>query len=121
MLFLRHKGKPVYCIRIPSLMLTETRETATRLARAMLDRKLTDRTSGNLSNFGRATAPSGLPYANVAADDIPLLDSNGDVAWGRHSPSSEYRIHLRAYQICEDVKLVLHTLSRYCVAMACFR
>jgi len=83
---------------------------------------LTHGTSGNVSVRRNAAefyvSPSGMPYEELQAADIPLLQSSG--RWfGRHRPSSEWRFHRDIYASRADVAAIVHTHSRHAAALAC--
>ena len=105
-------------------MIQKTRELVARMAREMLSRKLTDGTSGNLSMIDPdmrlvAITPSGIPYHNMTAEQIPVLNLSCEKVWGEYKPSSEYRMHIAAIKARSDITTVLHTHSRYAIAVSC--
>ena len=59
---------------------------------------------------------SGLSYEHQTPDDVVIIDLDGKHLSGRHSASSEHRVHLAIYQAREDVQAVVHTHSLYATA-----
>lgn len=105
-------------------MVPKTRKLVTKLAQVMLNRGLTDGTSGNLSILDAesqvvAITPSGIPYQAMTADQIPVLNLSGKKVWGDYKPSSEYRMHIAAIKARPGITAVVHTHSRYAIALAC--
>jgi L-fuculose-phosphate aldolase len=105
-------------------MIEKTRKMVAKIAEAMLDRGLTDGTSGNVSVLDQesnllAITPSGIPYKGMTADQIPVLNLAGERVWGEDAPSSEYRMHIAAVQARPNISAVIHTHSHFAIAMAC--
>lgn len=86
-------------------------------ARKMLELGLVVGSLGNLS--ARAPKdpekiyikPSGLPYRRLTAEDIVVIDSEGNVLEGHRKPSSEWRLHAAIYRERPDVCAIVHTHS----------
>jgi L-fuculose-phosphate aldolase len=111
--------------------MTDTDEAATDVAlcgtlvaacRELTRRGLTYGTSGNISirrnERSFFVSPTGTPYEDLEAADIPLLDFEG--RWfGRRRPSSEWRFHRDILEARADVGAIVHTHSRYATALAC--
>jgi len=57
--------------------------------------------------------PSGFPYDIMREDDIMVIDLDGTVLEGTHSPSSEWKLHVAIYKKREDVEFILHTHPVY--------
>jgi len=105
-------------------MLEELKEKVVVLAKEMLTRQLTDGTSGNISMIDRKSGaivitPSSMPYDSMTSDQICVLDPSGKKIEGTCKPSSEWQMHLGAFAARQDVNCVLHTHSRYSIALAC--
>ena len=64
--------------------------------------------------------PTGLPYAALNADDIPLMALDG-THHGSRKPSSEWRFHRDLYASRQAVGAVLHAHSPFAVSLACLR
>ena len=105
-------------------MLEELKEKVVALGKEMLIRHLTDGTSGNISMIDRKSGaivitPSSLPYGSMTNDQICVLDMTGKKIEGAYKPSSEWRMHLSAFAARQDISCILHTHSRYSIALAC--
>jgi L-fuculose-phosphate aldolase len=65
-----------------------------------------------------AITPSRVPYHHLTADDILVIDFEGDPVEGEGVPSSETLVHLAVYRARADVGAVIHTHSIYASALA---
>lgn len=96
-------------------------------ARAMAPAGLNRGTSGNVSvrcREGFYITPTGLPYAALRPNDIPLMaidDSPDGNYSGACKPSSEWRFHRDLYASRPAVGAVLHAHSPFAVSLACLR
>jgi len=80
-------------------------------------------TAGNVSvrsGDGFYITPTGMPYAMLQADDIPLMALDGSHQ-GSRKPSSEWRFHRDLYASRPEVGAVLHAHSPFAVSLACLR
>ena len=80
-------------------------------------------TAGNVSvraGDGFHITPTGMPYASLTADDIPLMALDGTHR-GQRKPSSEWRFHRDLYASRPEVGAVLHAHSPFAVSLACLR
>lgn len=80
-------------------------------------------TSGNLSVFDRKSGkiyitPGSFPYEEMTPEDIMAIDLNGNILEGKHSPSSEWRMHAAIYRADKRVNAIVHTHSPYATAFA---
>lgn len=103
--------------------MTDLRDTLIATARTMQTAGLNKGTSGNVSvrqGQGFLITPTGLPYADLVADDIPLMALDGSHT-GRRKPSSEWRFHRDLYASRPEVGAVLHAHSPFAVSLACLR
>ena len=92
-------------------------------ARAMQPAGLNRGTAGNVSvrsGDGFYITPTGMPYATLQADDIPLMALDGSHQ-GSRKPSSEWRFHRDLYASRPEVGAVLHAHSPFAVSLACLR
>lgn len=92
-------------------------------ARAMQPAGLNRGTAGNVSvrsGAGFYITPTGMPYATLQADDIPLMALDGSHQ-GNRKPSSEWRFHRDLYASRPEVGAVLHAHSPFAVSLACLR
>ena len=92
-------------------------------ARAMGSNGLGRGTAGNVSvrtGEGFFITPTGMPYATLAAEDIPLIAFDGTHR-GRRNPSSEWRFHRDLYATRPEVGAVPHAPSPFAVSLPCLR
>jgi L-ribulose-5-phosphate 4-epimerase len=80
-------------------------------------------TFGNTSVVDRknkvfAIKPSGVPYQELSADKIVIVDFNGNVVEGNYRPSSDTKTHAVLYKHWENIGGIAHTHSTYATAWA---
>lgn len=80
-------------------------------------------TWGNVSAIDRGMnlvviKPSGVSYDQMTAEDMVVVDLNGNVIEGHFKPSSDVLTHLEIYKNFEDVKGIVHTHSSWCTTWA---
>jgi L-ribulose-5-phosphate 4-epimerase len=80
-------------------------------------------TWGNVSAADRAAAvfaikPSGVPYDELTADDMVIVDFDGQVVEGTLRPSSDTLTHAVLYRAFSAIRGITHTHSPYAVAWA---
>ena len=83
-------------------------------------------TSGNISaRFGdrMLITPSGVPYDEMAADDIAAMPIEGEYgSWdGPLAPSTEWRFHLDITRARPEVGAIVHAHSTFATALAIAR
>lgn len=98
------------------------REAVIAACRELVQRGLAYGTSGNVSVRRDArrffVSPTGMPYACLEPDDIPLMDVDG--RWfGRRRPSSEWRFHRDVLRSRDEVAAIVHTHSPKATSLAC--
>lgn len=98
------------------------RETISEYGREMLEQGLTTGTGGNISarvngDF-MAISPTGMPYKDITAEDIPILDADEEVVIGSRDPSAEHSMHMQVYRERNDVGGVVHNHSPYASTFA---
>ena len=81
---------------------------------SLFNQGLTVGTWGNLSLRDRETGliyikPSGMPYPDITADDIVVMDKNFKVVEGYRKPSIEYHLHISIMNARDDVNAIIHT------------
>ncbi|SHO56474.1 L-ribulose-5-phosphate 4-epimerase [Vibrio quintilis] len=74
-------------------------------------------TWGNVSEIDRASGilaikPSGVEYDQMTANDIVIVDLDGELVDGRLNPSSDTATHIEIYKAFPEVGGVVHTHSR---------
>lgn len=62
--------------------------------------------------------PSGVSYDNMTADDMVVVDLEGNIIEGRLNPSSDTPTHLALYKAYEQIGGVVHTHSSYITSWA---
>lgn len=80
-------------------------------------------TWGNVSAIDRerglvAIKPSGVPYGQLEARHIVVLDLDGKVISGTYRPSSDTATHLELYRCFPQLGGIVHTHSRWATAWA---
>jgi L-ribulose-5-phosphate 4-epimerase len=81
-------------------------------------------TWGNVSGINREKGlvvikPSGVEYADMAPEDMVVVDLNsGGVKDGKRKPSSDTATHLALYQKFPDIGGIVHTHSRWATIYA---
>ena len=84
---------------------------------------LVEGTAGNVSCLDESRryaliTPTGVRYADLVADELPIVDLDGNLVSGRHLPSSELQMHLEVYRSRPEVRSVVHTHSRFVTTFA---
>jgi len=80
-------------------------------------------TWGNVSAKDEETGlvvikPSGVPYNTMKAEDMVVVDIEGNVIEGRYRPSSDLPTHLYLYKQYTTLGGIVHTHSTYATAFA---
>ena len=70
------------------------------------------------SNSVFAIKPSGVPYATLKAEDIVIVDFDGNVVEGTKRPSSDTKTHALLFREWTDIGGIVHTHSTYATAWA---
>nr|WP_305066838.1 class II aldolase/adducin family protein [Marinilabilia salmonicolor] len=78
-------------------------------------------TWGNVSAIDREKGlvvikPSGVAYDDMKADDMVVLDLEGNVVEGKLKPSSDTPTHIELYKNFPEIGGVVHTHSSYATA-----
>ncbi|HOS69923.1 MAG TPA: class II aldolase/adducin family protein [Bacillota bacterium] len=105
------------------MLLKELREKVIEIALKAQRERLISLTMGNFSARDRETGyicitPSGMEYDKLAAEDIVLLDAEGNIQDGERKPSIEHPLHCAVYRRRKDVFGVSHTHSVFATAWA---
>jgi L-fuculose-phosphate aldolase len=77
-------------------------------------------TSGNISlrhGKGMLITPTSVPYDEMTAEQIVLMDMDGSFAPGQR-PSSEWRFHLDILRSRNEVEAVVHAHPTYCTILS---
>ena len=80
-------------------------------------------TFGNVSAADRragvfAIKPSGVPYENLSAAKMVIIDFDGNTVEGSLRPSSDTKTHAVLYKHWENIGGIVHTHSTYATAWA---
>ena len=80
-------------------------------------------TWGNASGIDRGEKlivikPSGLSYDDMTADDMVVVDLDGNVIEGRWKPSSDTATHIEIYRAFPECGGIVHTHSSYATSWA---
>jgi len=100
-----------------------TKQHLVDMAKKAFADKMFAATSGNLSIFDRENnrmyiTPGSYPYEIMTADDVMVIDLDGNILEGPHKPSSEWRMHAAVYRANENAGAIVHTHSPYATAFA---
>ena len=82
-------------------------------------------TWGNVSGIDREKGlvvikPSGVEYDKMTADDMVVVDLNGNRVEGKLNPSSDTPTHIELYKAFPNIGGVVHTHSRWATTFAQF-
>jgi L-fuculose-phosphate aldolase len=81
--------------------------------------------AGNISErigeHWMVVSPGGRLYAELKADQYPLVHLESATVHSGLAPTSEMELHLSLYKLLPDTKAVVHTHSRYAAAFAVAR
>ena len=80
-------------------------------------------TWGNVSGIDRESGlvvikPSGVPYDGMTAEDMVVVDLDGNVVEGKWKPSSDTPTHLVLYKEFPECGGIVHTHSRWATSVA---
>ncbi len=105
------------------MLLKGERQDVVDACRRLITDGLTTGTGGNISLYNEdaglvAMSPSGIDYFSMDAQDVVVMDLEGEIVEGQRKPSSEYQLHLIFYKGRQDVKSVVHTHSTYASVLA---
>lgn len=80
-------------------------------------------TWGNVSAFDKESGyfvikPSGVGYEDMKAEDMVVMDLEGNKIEGRLNPSSDTATHIEIYKAFKDVGGIVHTHSTYATSWA---
>ncbi|SKA75478.1 L-ribulose 5-phosphate 4-epimerase [Caloramator quimbayensis] len=86
-------------------------------------RNLVVYTWGNVSEIDRETGlvvikPSGVDYENMTAEDMVVVDLEGNVVEGKLRPSSDTPTHIELYKAFSEIGGIVHTHSHWATIWA---
>lgn len=104
-------------------MLEELKKEVYEANMELVKRGLVIYTWGNVSGIDRKTGyvvikPSGVDYDTMSADDMVVVDLDGNVIEGKYKPSSDTPTHLVMYRTYPEIGGVVHTHSKWAVTFA---
>ena len=104
-------------------MLEELKERVYKQNLELVKQRLVVLTWGNVSGIDRnkglvCIKPSGVSYETMTAEDMVIVDLDGNVVEGDKRPSSDTPTHLCLYKAFSDIGGIVHTHSAYAVAWA---
>ena len=104
-------------------MLTDLKEAVHKANLDLVRSGLVILTFGNVSGIDRrrgivAIKPSGVAYDTLKADDIVLVDLEGNVVEGWLNPSSDTPTHVELYKAFPEIGGVAHAHSPYATMFA---
>lgn len=104
-------------------MLEELKEKVFEANVKLVEYGLVVLTWGNVSAIDREKGlfvikPSGVPYSDMSADDMVVMDLNGNKVEGKYNPSSDTPTHMELYNHFEELGAIVHTHSSWACAWA---
>jgi L-fuculose-phosphate aldolase len=100
----------------------EAGEAILHVARRMYERGYVAANDGNvsvrLSDDRLLVTPTGMSKGFMARSDLVVTNMAGEKLGGKREPTSEIRMHLRAYELRDDVGAVVHAHPPYATAFA---
>lgn len=104
-------------------MLQELKEEVFKANLELVKQNLVIYTWGNVSGIDREKGlvvikPSGVDYDTMKADDMVVVDLDGNIVEGKLNPSSDTPTHLELYKAFKDIKGVVHTHSSWATKWA---
>lgn len=104
-------------------MLEELKQKVFEANLKLVEYNLVVLTWGNVSAIDRESGlfvikPSGVPYSEMTADDMVVMDLNGNKVEGKLNPSSDTPTHCELYNKFKDIGGVVHTHSSWACSFA---
>lgn len=80
-------------------------------------------TWGNVSGIDRdkglfVIKPSGVEYDKLKAEDMVIVDLEGNKVEGKYNPSSDTATHVELYKACPEIGGIVHTHSSWATSWA---
>jgi len=97
-------------------MLENLKEQVFQANQRLVRENLVILTWGNASAFDVESGylvikPSGVPYSTMTANDMVVVDLDGNIIEGGYKPSSDTPTHIALYKNWKNIKGVVHTHS----------
>ena len=102
-------------------MYEDTKIELLEICQKMVENDLVIGSSGNASvrvDDHIVITPSSIHYTEMKAEDMVVIDLDGEVVEGTRNPSVEWQMHLELYNTRSIAGAVVHTHSIYASAMA---
>lgn len=104
-------------------MLEELKQKVLKANLDLVKHNLVTFTWGNVSEIDRENGlvvikPSGVDYDTMTADDMVVIDLDGNVVEGKWKPSSDTATHLVLYKAFSNIGGIVHTHSRNATSWA---
>jgi L-ribulose-5-phosphate 4-epimerase len=104
-------------------MLEELRQQVLEANLDLPKYRLVTFTWGNVSGIDREQGlvvikPSGVPYEDLKAEDLVVVDLQGNLVEGKLKPSSDTPTHLALYRAFEAIGGIVHTHSPWATSWA---
>ncbi len=104
-------------------MLEELKKKVFEANLRLVEYNLVVLTWGNVSAIDRESGlvvikPSGVPYSTMKAEDMVVMDLNGNKVEGSLNPSSDTPTHLELYRQFKDIGGIVHTHSPWACSWA---
>jgi L-fuculose-phosphate aldolase len=100
----------------------EAADSILHVARRMYERGYVAANDGNVSvrlSEDRVLAtPTGMSKGFLNRSDLVVTDMHGRALGGKRAPTSEIRMHIRAYELRSDIGAVVHAHPPYATAFA---
>jgi L-ribulose-5-phosphate 4-epimerase len=105
------------------MLLQQLREEVLKANLELVSRGLVLYTFGNASGIDRKTGfvvikPSGVDYGKLCAEDMVVVDLQGNTVEGSLKPSSDLDTHILLYREFGDIGAVVHTHSEFATSFA---
>lgn len=103
------------------MSLKELKEQVYNCNMQLYDKGLVIKTFGNVSGIDRskgvlAIKPSGIPYSELKAEDIVLVDLDYKIVDSKLKPSSDTKTHIVLYKAFPNIGGIAHTHSIFATA-----
>ena len=104
-------------------MLEELKQKVYEANMMLPEYKMVTFTWGNVSAIDQTRKlvvikPSGVEYDKMKAEDMVVVDLEGNIIEGRLNPSSDTATHIELYKACANIGGIVHTHSRYATSWA---
>ena len=105
------------------MILPELRQLVCEMNKELPRNRLVTMTSGNVSGRDPDTGyvvikPSGISFEALTAENLSVVDLEGEVIESELAPSVDTPTHLYIYRYMDDVNGIVHTHSNYATSFA---